>query len=160
MSELIAEKYIWTEDDFDKMGWHDATLYATAFLPEQYELLLDIDYIFEWTNPEDNETYYKFLVSPATLVFENVNELSINLTEPYRAIQIQNIERKNSRKPKNADYVKSNIEWQWIIDIEVGEITFYSIGYKQFIRKEPMLINSQSLSFDERRGLSFFRGKI
>jgi hypothetical protein len=30
------------------MGWHDARIYAVAFLQETFEFALDIDYIFEW----------------------------------------------------------------------------------------------------------------
>jgi hypothetical protein len=151
------EKQIWTVADFDLMNWHDATIHAIAFSPETYEFSIDIDYIFEWIEPEANETYYKFMVSPATIVFENVNELMINVDEPYRTIQIQSIERDCPRKPSNADYIDSNLEWKWIIDAESAECSFYSIGYKQFIRQLPIQTQTQTLTMFERGGISFQR---
>ncbi len=38
------EKWVWSQHDFDLMGWHDATVHAFALVPEQFELLLDIGY--------------------------------------------------------------------------------------------------------------------
>jgi hypothetical protein len=46
------EKWVWSHHDFDVMGWHDATVHAFALVPEQFELLLDIDYIVKWEEPE------------------------------------------------------------------------------------------------------------
>ena len=67
------EKAIWTEIDFDQMGWHDVHIHAVAFRPDTYELLLDIDYMFAWVNPEKEEKHYTFWMSPCTLVFSNVH---------------------------------------------------------------------------------------
>lgn len=66
--EFQPEKLIWTEEDFDEMKWHDCTIYAIAFQPENFEFILDIDYIYRWETPEPNETHIKFQVAPATLV--------------------------------------------------------------------------------------------
>ncbi len=159
MKTLSIEKYTWTEDDFEIMGWHDATLYAIAFSPDKDEFVLDIDYIFKWVSPKKNESYFKFWVSPATLIFENIHNFSLNVGEQYRAIQIQSIERKNPKPPPNLDYVSKNIEWDWVIDLEVGEVIFSSIGFQQFIRRNPVFTKTQSLSMDERGGISFLRGK-
>jgi hypothetical protein len=37
------EKWLWTESDFEMMGWHDSRVYAISFSPEQSEIILDID---------------------------------------------------------------------------------------------------------------------
>ena len=42
------EKLVWTEDDFNKMIWHDCNIYALAFDKYTYKLMFDIDYIFDW----------------------------------------------------------------------------------------------------------------
>ncbi len=118
------------------------------------------NYIFKWVEPVQSGSSYNFWVSPATLVFENVHDLSINISEPFRAIQIQSIERSDPKLPPNADYINRNIEWRWLIDLEIGEISFFSAGYKQFIRKDPTFTTDQSLALEERGGLSFFRGEI
>ncbi|MEJ6979425.1 hypothetical protein WG906_03130 [Pedobacter sp. P351] len=44
------ENQIWTEQDFDNMGWHDSSIYGIAF-GRPYELSFDIDYIFKWVEP-------------------------------------------------------------------------------------------------------------
>lgn len=153
------EKWLWTQDDYDQMGWHDATIRAIAFLPEADEIALDIDYIFEWIDPAKGETYFNFRVSPATLVFENINDVIINL-ELFDDVQLQNISRGDSRKPRNAEFIGHDREWNWTFDANVGDITLWSIGYKQFIRQAPVLTHNQILSLDERGGFSFARGTI
>jgi hypothetical protein len=62
------------------MGWHDATVWAVAFLatdPRETldssgELALDIDYIVQWIEPVPPDEYFTFTVAPATLVFNDV----------------------------------------------------------------------------------------
>ena len=46
------EKWIFTEADYESMGWHDSNIHAISFLPETFELVLDIDYILQWIHPE------------------------------------------------------------------------------------------------------------
>ena len=158
MNNYTIEKWTWSHEDFEQMGWHDATIHAMAFLPETFEFALDLDYIFDWIEPSANQTYYNFLVSPVTLVFENVNDLDIDLS-PNSLLQLQNIERLDSRKPRNADHVKQQTEWQWKLDSDSGVISFWSIGFKQFIRQAPLLVQGQALSLDNRGGFSFCRGQ-
>ena len=62
--EYELDKWIWTEADFEQMGWHDARIHAIAFLTETFEFALDIDYILQWVEPAEGETYYKFWVAP------------------------------------------------------------------------------------------------
>ena len=81
--EYELEKWVWTEEDFERMGWHDSRIYALAFSPETFELLLDIDYIFQWINPEPGETFYKFWVAPATLIFENVSDVDFDIGRTF-----------------------------------------------------------------------------
>ena len=159
MEGYSVEKWLWTQDDYEEMGWHDSTIHAIAFLHSSHELALDIDYIFEWIPPRATYTHYKFWVAPATLIFENVNNVTIDL-ELFDEVQLQGIIRGESRKPRNADHIANFKEWNWKVDSNVGEIDLWSVGYKQFIRLRPRLIKHQTLSLDDRGGLSFFRGKM
>ncbi len=43
------EKNIWTDTDFEKMGWHDNHIYKIRLIKD---LELDIDYILQWNSPE------------------------------------------------------------------------------------------------------------
>ena len=49
MQDYQVEKWIWTEEGFDEMGWHDATVYGVRL---NHNLEIDLDYIFEWIQPE------------------------------------------------------------------------------------------------------------
>ncbi|WP_257675328.1 hypothetical protein [Clostridium felsineum] len=104
-----VEKIIWTENNFDEMKWHDCRIYAFAF--NEYKLMLDIDYIFEWVIPQTDEKYYKFWVSPVTIVFDNVYDLQIDIESICDLeIRIEEIYREQARMPKNKDYINKDTE--------------------------------------------------
>jgi hypothetical protein len=65
------EKALWSDADFDVMGWHDATVHAIAFeeSDDRAALLIDLDYIVRWIEPQPLSRSFSFLVAPATLVF-------------------------------------------------------------------------------------------
>jgi hypothetical protein len=155
--KIKLEKTIWTEEDFDVMGWHDSYIYAISF-GVNYELILDIDYIFKWVQPTESNEYFKFLVSPCTLVFENVHDLKfdIEISEPFE-LQISDITRNNPQRPINADYIKRETEHHWRIETQQGDITLKSVGYKQYVRQQPILQDSQLIGFTDRGKTSFDR---
>src|SRR5438309_8662854 len=103
MENINLEKIIWTEEDFENMKWHDCNIYAIAF-GVNYELSFDIDYIFRWVQPTGESEDFKFLVSPCTLIFENVRDLKldIEITEPFR-LEIEDIIKDKPQRPINAD---------------------------------------------------------
>ena len=68
------EKLVWDDRDFYQMGWHDVTLHAMAFGPGEFELSLDIDYIFEWVRSTEGGSLFQFRVAPCTLVFWTLSE--------------------------------------------------------------------------------------
>ena len=78
MQEYQLEKWIWTESDLEKMGWHDATVYGFR-LNKNFEI--DLDYIFQWNQPEVDGFHFTFWVAPCTLVFQSPKELSFELTQ-------------------------------------------------------------------------------
>ncbi|MEJ7738107.1 MAG: hypothetical protein WKF97_11820 [Chitinophagaceae bacterium] len=153
MKTINLEKSVWTDDDFEQMGWHDNKMYAMAFGIENGEIIFDIDYILKWIDPEENENNFKFLIVPSTLVFRNVYDLNMNsLTLD---VTVESIYRDNATQPKNADYIAEQIEYNWTIETTNGEITFKSVGYKQYARQKPRLLDSQFIDLAERGGISF-----
>jgi hypothetical protein len=156
---MNLEKNIWTEQDFESMGWHDSKIYGIAF-EEKSEFVLDIDYIFMWIKPTEDQQAFKFWVSPCTLVFENVYNLNldIEMSEPFE-IQISDVSRNNPQRPKNADFIHRDIEYDWKMETNNGEISFTSIGYKQYVRELPKLLDSQTIGKEDRNGISFERIK-
>lgn len=143
MTNYELEKWIWTEKDFNQMGWHDATVYGLRL---NKHLELDIDYIFHWNEPDIEGFHFTFWVAPATLVFETPTDFSFELTQSLDGnwLEIQDIEMNEGNGTR-----------QWKIITTQGSISFKSNSYKQFIRKQPSLQLGQSIPYDERGGPSF-----
>jgi hypothetical protein len=75
-------KSVWTEADFDAMGWHDNAVHAVALEPMRDHpgrLLLDLDYIVEWVSAEPPATTLSFWICPATLVFDQAWDLTADI---------------------------------------------------------------------------------
>ncbi len=150
------DKLIWTDADYDQMGWHDGRIYAVSMLPETSELLLDIDYIFDTAT--GNDGFYDSYVSPCTLVFENVHTLEFDIGSADCRLEITNLTRTNPVKPINFKHIQQDVEWSWLIDCPQGEIRLSSIGFKQYVRRLPARIKTQHLGLESREGISFHRG--
>jgi hypothetical protein len=157
MSENFnLQKFIWTEEDFEQMNWREARVYAFAFLPQRAEFLLDIDYVLQRIYQPENADSQRFFVAAATLVFESVGDLRIEL-EPNDEIEIINIERSTHRKSKNSELINRKTEWKWIIKTNQGDIAFRAVGYKQHFKGMPIFSREQALDLDLRGGFSFSR---
>jgi hypothetical protein len=145
------EKTLWTQEDFETMGWHDSLVYGIAF-GESFQLLLDIDYIFKWVLIGNT---YHFWVSPCTLVFEKVYNLKFDLEFPDIELEIDNLTRNNPQFLANTDVNIGNTVMDWVIETQQGEISFKSVGYKQYVRQLPRYLPSQTVSLNDRGGVSF-----
>jgi len=155
--DFKLEKTVWDDGDFEQMGWHDATIHGIAFGRGMKELSLDIDYIFKWVHPQESEKYFRFLVAPCTLVFQNVFDLLIEAEPSYGmdAFQIEDIHRNDPLPPRNIELIDRDVDWQWTIECCYAHVSFRSVGYKQYIRRTPVLTQAQSLDWSERGGFSF-----
>ena len=149
------EKPVWTEADFEQMGWHDVHIRAIAFHPEIFEFWLDIDYIFKWVAPGTGETHYSFWIAPATLAFENLYNVKFDIGSHDGGMELQGIKRSEASTPRNA--VAKQTEWLWSLDCNEGQISFRSVGFSQFIRRPPVLTRVQRLTLAQRGGISFYR---
>ncbi len=155
LNKYNLEKTIWTDKDFEKMGWHDSSVYAISFSdPAEVNLsfmCFDLDYIFKWLHPKEGEDGFSFWVSPCTLIFEDVINLKMEfdsgLISPI-GLEIADILKLENDNPDDAA-----IKWQ--VNFQTGIMLFESSGFKQIVRKEPVFTSSQSLSFKDREGISF-----
>ncbi len=145
------DKFIWTENDFDQMNWHDSPIHAIAF-GDNFKLLMDIDYIFEWVLKGEK---YIFWIAPCTLVFENVYNLAFDVGPTTPGFTIDFVTMENRQRPKNSEYIDRDTEFDWTIEMQEGTITFKSVGFKQYVRQLPKLLRRQKLTLIERGGLSF-----
>jgi len=146
-------KDVWTTDDFEQMEWHDNKIYAVAFGINEHKIAIDLDYILEWKGPEGGKAHYEFLIAPATLVFTNVHDISINLLSPNPIVD--EIHRTILGKPKNSGFIEEQIEYEWTIETTEGEITFKSVGFIQSLKGDPKMLDRQSIGSSERGGISF-----
>ncbi|AEL25330.1 hypothetical protein [Cyclobacterium marinum] len=141
MEKYELEKNIWTDADFEKMGWHDCRIYKIR-LTENLEL--DIDYILQWNKPDIEGLPFTFWVAPATLVFKNINNIQFEIdTAFHKGVEIEDIELK-----------KLDNKIQWTIITQQGDIEFTSDGFTQWIRQEPFFQFGQTISYIERYGFS------
>jgi hypothetical protein len=144
-------KEIWTVKDFNEMAWHDCLIHAISFNNE-LKLSFDIDYIFKWVLVGKK---YKFWISPCTLIFENCYNIIFDLDMSIPRLEIDSISRENPKKPKNAEFIERQVEFDWVMETQQGSISFTSVGFSQYVKKKPVFSNAQSFSQEERGGISF-----
>src|SRR5262245_1377807 len=147
----ILEKAVWTEVDFDQMGWHDAAIYGLAILPESFELVLDIDYILKWVDPVPPSPNFSFWVSPATLAFHGVQDVESELS--FRHIEQPTIQ--DIHRPAAAS--DGEDAGRWRVELHQGSMSFRASGFKQFFRRQPLHVEGQMIGLERRGGLSFGR---
>lgn len=138
-------KYIWSEADFKDMEWHDSHIHAISFPNEDLELSLDIDYLFKWIL-DDTSNLYNFWVAPCILLFFDVLNLKISIDfQNTTGLNILDVNRQNPRLSPN----KKKTIWDFEIVTDKGYIKFESSGYKQVVKKQPIVSLSQVLTRDK-----------
>lgn len=143
MEDYQLDKWLWTDADFDVMGWHDSLIYA--FKIDQ-DIYFDIDYIFKWVQP-DKDYWFSFWVAPCTLVFEAPTKFSFDLesNDFYNYIEIADLHRQ----------VNDNGKTEWRIETHIGDIVIEAEKFKQFVRRRPTLQTGQQIIPEERGEVSF-----
>ena len=143
MKEYNLEKWIWTESDFEQMGWHDSTIYGIKLAEN---LMLDIDYIFQWNQPEIEGLPYTFFIASCTLIFDEPHGLGFELIQSFdnKWIKIEDIEKGAIGNG-----------FRWTIITQQGDISFTSPTFRQIVRQQPSFQFFQAVPYDERGGISF-----
>ena len=147
---------IFTTKDYNDISWHDNVIHSISMIDENWEsdLILGIDYITKWICNNDNTC--QFMISPAKLVFHNVESLEINIKksgfqqQSYLGMIIDDIIKDkipNSRDKKDL--------WTFRFcetgDVEDNyKLSFISSGFTQTLVKEPILKDEQTLMSFER----------
>jgi len=135
-------KAIWTQEDFERMSWHDCPLYAMQF---DDEVVFDLDYGLEWITDKEKQCFV-FPVSPATLVFHNAKDLRLDVElEFINGMTIARIERHNINDKESL----------WTIDLQEGRIILTATGYTQYLRMRPVMQSSLELTCKQRGGYGF-----
>jgi hypothetical protein len=149
------EKKIWTHLDFPFMGWHDSPIYGMTFqsdaLALSNKLLFDLDYILQWIDPVPPEEHFSFWIAPATLIFKEVINLSLEINnEPPNIFDFEILD---IHRLEEFTYPNGSPYWKWHIELANGNIYFKSNGYEQIFRQPPTLTKRQE--FPDRGGISF-----
>ncbi|MCL1919072.1 MAG: hypothetical protein FWG14_12335 [Peptococcaceae bacterium] len=148
------DKSVWTQDDYEQMGWHDCVVHGIGFASgnEQYpyDLLFDIDYIFNWVHPVPPEKHFSFWISPCTLIFKDIYSLHMQIeSDALDFLEIDVIKMVNKTE-QNGVWV-----YEWEIWLQEGCISFKSSGFRQIIRFKPVFSKTLSLTIEDRRGINF-----
>lgn len=139
--QFDLEKWVWTNDDFPKMGWHDCPIYAMSF---NDDIRLDIDYIFEWIHNGPGKPF-TFWIAPATLIFESAGYFQVDVESDFvNGLEIAAIIREE--RPD---------ETIWTIATQEGDIIIKADNYRQVIRRAPSFQYSQFVPTEERGEVSF-----
>jgi len=152
------EKKIWTEADFEIMGWHDSPIYGMTWSNStsgSADLIFDIDYIFEWIHPEPPDTYFSFWIAPATLIFKDTYNVKIDVGAAYE--RISDMEIADINRLDEVPYEGGIISWKWEIALQNGTITFESRGYDQIIKGNPVNTTKQCVPPELRGEVNFSR---
>lgn len=154
------EKWVWSTEDFDVMGWKGSSVLAMAFQANTCELVLDINYICKAFHPEPPDKVFAVWAAPATLVFQAVTNLKVDF-EYYSGAGTEGLEISELEKTELASTRSTRSEGRqcWCISGYHGDIEFESSGFQQFIRSMPVLNLETVLDLQTRGGYSFHRGR-
>jgi hypothetical protein len=146
------EKAVWSDADFDTMGWHDATIYAIAVLPSGEflsRLVFDLDYIVAWVEPGFRRRTFRFWVAPATLVFDQAWELrgELQVLDHDQALELLHLHREPV-EDRHGGY-------RWRLEGDGFDLSFRAPGYRQTFRRSPLLTDDQRLTLEQRGGVAF-----
>ena len=140
-----------TEQDLDQLSWHDNHCHGFRIMAGVHgagQLILDLDYILEWRRA--TESTFQFLIVPATLTFQQVTNLKIELdyavaTAAMSPFSMDGIRRTLEQRERNLAQV-------WHIDINwrEGEIRFEASGFEQRTTGEPVLSDAMYLEAKDR----------
>jgi hypothetical protein len=147
----MAVRDIYTEADFGSMDWHDCHIHAIALEPlpnNPGRLLLDIDYLVEWLRPDPASRRLAFMVSPATLVFDQAWDLVTNIDLSGWGFQLSILEVERDGPDERGFST-------WKLAGDLFELSINSRGFTLYLRREPIFCEGQRLSVEERGGLSF-----
>ena len=138
------------------MGWHDASVWSFLANSDQFEFLLDLDYIFKWVKPQKGDSFFKFWVAPVTMVFNNAHSVVIDIESSQGTIEIADLHRGDPEATPNGKAT----QYSYRFECQEGAISLTATGFQMFVRRAPELLGVQSLSLSERGGVSFEREMI
>lgn len=156
MAKYNLDKSIWTQEDFDMMGWHDTHIYGFTIERNDSDptadLLFDIDYIFKWVQPVHPQKHFTFWIAPCTLIFKGCFDLHIDLATGGDWLDLLEISDLNLKSKIEED---KKFIYEWEMELQQGLITFKSYGFEQIVKKYPIYVSQQVLTLEQRESINF-----
>ena len=151
-----------TETDFDRLSWHDNTLYSLKIDvgdPDagdwHTDLVFDIDHITEWVCGGDGVC--SFRVAPATLTFHDVTDLRVAVdagdTGCRMGLHVWTIDALTRERVIDQKVCLDRPYYRWRIALnwpQGGEIAFGASGFDQMFRAPPAPMEGQWIPAAER----------
>lgn len=136
---------------FDEIIFHDTCIYAWGITPQDFKLLLDVDWIMR-EKLENEECVFE--LAPSVFVFENVWDIKMDI-EMNVDLVIDDIDILSTSIPKNKDYLPSqSLEYLVRINCMEGLLQFRTIGMEIYQKKDKVKCMRTNLSMEDRGGLS------
>jgi hypothetical protein len=130
---------VWTEKDYEVMGWHDARIYSLSPPDDTCAMIFLIDYILRWEEKHDASGWY-YWVSPCVLKFSDVFDLRIDLdfgnTTGLRILDIKHVGNTPWPNGKGESLLLS-------IECDHGTISFSCDGFEQTALKPAVRSTTQ-----------------
>lgn len=157
--KFILDKSVWTQDDFEIMGWHDVRIYGLIIEKSEdhwtADFLFDLDYIFKWVHPVPPAQAFTFWVAPCTLIFKDCFDLHIDFKTEGACLEL--VEISDLYLKRKTEHEVNKFVYEWQIELHHGQISLKSYGLEQIVRQQPQHVKGQVLTMDERGGINFGR---
>ena len=129
---------------------HDTYIYGYGFNSEKHELYFDVD-IFKNSTSNNN---YMYKVYPATIVFKNVWDITIEISNDNDII-ISQVEAVYCGIPRNGEYI--NYKKEYVVNIEClqGSISFKTVGGVLVQKGEEVILDETHIGISSKRPISF-----
>ena len=142
-----------TDAEYDEMSWHDSFIHGFSMdqTDLRSDLVIDIDHIVDWRCEEERT---EFLISPASLTFHDVTDLRLVIDwgesgyiKSVFGMYIIDIYREMVETKMRFERY-----YRWIIELNDSNssIAMGASGYTHFQRKEPIWVDRQGLTKDQR----------
>jgi hypothetical protein len=143
--------------DFDPYLWHDNSVHGMRFETGEWysRLILDIDHIVEWV--EESEEGHHFRVAPADLIFDNAEDLAIDV-DWSRDLVSANVQPASidriERIPAEAKLGRQKTFYRWTIVFNWPKDGWIALGASSLrveLRGEPLLLEEQQIPAELRK---------
>ena len=132
--KMSPEKYVWDHTEFKHLGWHDNRICALFFEHKEFKFSLALDYIYK-----REEDFSGFWITPSSLTFSNVSDLTINVDfDNTTDFIIEDIDKGDEKiTPSGLPTTK------YVIKTTSGDISLFSTGFELVLMQDPEFSNTQ-----------------